>query len=305
MHFPLPHGWHTASQLAFYRLPALVERFTVQHNAMPFVGCELEWYFMPIERQEVMGTVVSHVAARAAALGLQTGDIQKESGLGQYEVAFTPQANPQALVEQVRAFQRLLMEESRVQGIAALFSAKPFPNQYGSAIQVHIHLEDASGKRLYVKKDSEISDALAHSMGGLLAMMDETMLVCAPAQGSYARFVPKQNAPLTRSWGGNNRTTALRLPLKTGKECHIEYRVAGADADIASLVACLLAGVLHGLEGKAEPGEQIHGDASDKQYALPRLPQGLEKAVHAFEQDSSLESLIGGDWKSAVLSIYR
>ena len=113
--------------------------------------------------------------------------------------------------------------------------------------------------------------ALRHTLGGLLATMQENMDVFAPTEESRARFASGDHIPTTVSWGANNRTTALRLPYTGLPFRRIEHRVAGADADVAAVIAVILEGVLHGLENRLEPGPQMHGNASLPMYGLPPL----------------------------------
>lgn len=292
--------WHQASAVALARLPALVEALHTRHSVTPWLGCELEWYVDKPEAAEAIAATHAAVEAQAAAQGLDITAIKPESGQGQYEVGFGITDNPQALAQAIHDFRALLEREAAAQGLQVSWQAKPHAEDYGSALQLHIHLTDAAGKRLFVKREAELSPALAASLGGLLAITPEAMLVAAPQPSSYARFVPKYDAPVTLCWGGNNRSTTLRLPLKTGPECHIEYRLAGADADPASMLAVLLAGVLHGLETQPPAGEQIHGIASDAQYALPPLPQTREEAMRLFREGSIMQRWLGEDWVKAV-----
>ena len=51
-----------------------------------------------------------------------------------------------------------------------------------------------------------------HAIGGLKAAMAESMLIFAPNANSYRRFRRNSYAPVSASWGINNRTVALRIP---------------------------------------------------------------------------------------------
>ncbi len=98
------------------------------------------------------------------------------------------------------------------------------------------------------------------------------MAIFAPSPESYARFVAGSNAPLTVSWGANNRTTAIRLPDSAHDNKRIEHRVAGADADPEHVIAAILKGLYSGLKNRVDPGPQIYGDASLPMYGLQAFP---------------------------------
>jgi glutamine synthetase len=299
-HLHILPNWHTASQLALLRLPALVEALRTRHSVSPYIGCELEWYVDQPDNAPLIAEVHRAVERTAESHHIRMTAIKPEKGNGQYEVGFDASSNPVALVQAIHDFRALLMQKAARRGLHILWDAKPFANDYGSALQMHIHLEDAAGQRLFVKKDEYLSPSLAASLGGLLDITPEATFVAAPQDSDYARFVPQYDAPVNICWGGNNRTVTLRLPLKTGSRCHIEYRLAGADADPASMCGILLVGVLHGLESKPQPGTQIYGVASDEQYGLPPFPHTREEAKRAFQHSHAAREWMGEEWFEVV-----
>ena len=270
-------------------IPKLTDILRADHAVVPLWACELEWYFSPADDAKAE-TVLEQLRNDEVVL-------RKEDGPGQHEAAWHPTKDAQILIEQVQTFRMALIETAKAEGLEVLFAAKPYPDEYGSAMQLHVHLENAGGERLYSKQ----SNALRFSLGGLLAALPESIPVFAPTDADYARFVPKQYAPTTVSWGGNNRTTALRVELRKGKHCHIEHRVPGANADVAAAIAVVLAGLLHGLKEECNPGEQVHGDASDAQYNLPKLPESREAALRALCEGSILLKYLGQMWVNAAI----
>lgn len=254
----------------------------------PVVAAELEWYARPVGTDGPASpdpAVVIDTARDAAALcGLTLESLEPERGPGQWELSLPPTPHPAALAEALLQLRAALETTFAAQGLIADFRAKPYPDQYGSALHIHLHLEDDSGRSVFWKDGDELSPPLAHSLAGLLATMEASLPVFAPTQESHARFVPGWHAPVNASWGGNNRTVALRLPDGTGsfsgaerlarlspsRSRRIEHRVAGADADPATVMAAILQGVHHGLSHRLTPPEPIHGDAAHSQYGLPR-----------------------------------
>lgn len=297
--------WRTASQLAMLRLPELMEALRIRHSVTAYVGCELEWYVDQPENDVAITQAYEAVKREAEARQLWLSAIKPESGNGQYEVAFVVTNNPLHLVQAIHDFCALLTEEAGKCGLHILWDAKPFADDYGNALQLHVHLEDSAGARLFLKQGEDLSPALAASIGGLLDITPAAMLVAAPQEKSYARFVPKFDAPVNVSWGANNRSVTIRLPYQNGLRCHIEYRLAGADADPASMLGVVLAGVLHGLESTPPAGKQVYGVASDRQYALPQLPRNLEEARNAFRNSVVLCKWMGEDWFKAVEELHH
>lgn len=293
-------AWHTASAVAMLRLPALVQALYERHKVTPYVGCELEWYVDQPENERIIAEVHAAVERDAEKHHIRMTAIKPEKGNGQYEVGFDACNNPVAMVQAIHDFRALLTAKAATRGLHIIWDAKPYPDDYGSALQAHVHLEDAAGQRVYVKKDDFLSPALSHSIGGLLAITPAATFVAAPQMADYSRFVPRYDAPVNVCWGGNNRSVTLRLPLKSGSSCHIEYRLAGADADPACVFALLLVGVLHGLESRPHPGEQMHGVASDAQYRLPPLPRNHDDAKRAFSECPAIREWMGDEWCELV-----
>ncbi len=198
--------------------------------------------------------------------------------MDQYEISLLPSDNKIFVAEETERFKRVIQDAFILQNIKADFSAKPFPDQPGSGLHVHIHLEDGQCRNVFFREDEEFSPYLLHAIGGMLELMNPSMLIFAPHEESYLRFAPGSNAPTTVSWGTNNRTVAIRLPNKPADNKHIEHRVAGSDADVAKVIDAILAGMYHGISNKCDPGKPVYGDASLPQYALPQLARSLEEA---------------------------
>lgn len=230
----------------------IVSRLKADFDLTPVTAAELEFYYsgdVGVFQEKTCASVLK---------------FEKERGINQYEVAFAP-ATPEKTAADLVAF------KESAQQLGADFSAKPFTDQPGSGLHIHVHLQDANGKNVFHKNDDAISDPLKYAIGGLLAALPKSMPIFAPNPESRARFQPGGNAPTTVSWGANNRTVAIRLPDKPHDNKHIEHRVAGADADPHAVIAAILEAIHDGLTRKLDPGTQIYGDASLEMYKLPKL----------------------------------
>jgi len=198
-------------------------------------------------------------------------EFEKEKGEGQYEFQLPPVPSASELARQIKAGKEALSNVN--------FAAKPFPQQPGSALHIHINLLAPNGDNLYRKKnEQEESDLMLWSLGGLCYSMPYMLPYFAPFPEDYARFTPGHDAPINVSWGGDNRTTALRLPV-SGPSRRIEHRVSSAAADPEQVLSAILIGIIIGIENKIQPPARIFGIAYDKQYHLPPLPSTLQEAI--------------------------
>jgi len=244
-----------------YDTATIVEHLWRDFSLKPVVAAEIECYITGGVPDEKFWDALEGFVLRW----------EQERGTGQYEAVMPMYRDMAEAVQQMNGLKAVLAQQAESHGLKADFGAKPFADQPGSGLHIHVHLEDASGHNVFFKKDEEISAPLKHSIGGLLATMQQYMPVFAPSAESMARFAPGGNAPTTISWGANNRTVAVRLPDAGAPLRHIEHRVAGADADPEAVIAAILMGMHYGLQNKCDPGPQVYGDASLPMYNLPKL----------------------------------
>ena len=76
----------------------------------------------------------------------------------------------------------------------------------------------------------------------------------------WRRFASQSYAPVSPTWGVNNRSVALRIPAGDIKARRIEHRPAGVDANPYLVAATVLAGVRKGLKEQIDPGPETTGN---------------------------------------------
>ncbi len=117
------------------------------------------------------------------------------------------------------------------------------------------------------------------------------MAVFAPTANSYRRFQPEAYVPLRPSWAINNRGVAMRVPHGPPPSRRVEHRVAGADANPYLLAATVLAGMLHGMERRLDPGPPVAGNAY--RDPTPAIPMSWAEAITAFEHSAFAREWLG------------
>jgi glutamine synthetase len=171
----------------------------------------------------------------------------------------------------------------------ATFMAKPFAEESGSGMHLHVSLLDHAGGNRYEAEGGEA--LLRHAIGGMRATMRDALLIFAPHANSYRRFVAMSYAPIAPSWGFNNRTVAFRVPKGPKGSLRVEHRVAGADANPYLAAAAVLAGVQHGIRGRIDPGPPVTGNGYDQ--APQRIPTNWLDSIRDFEASSVMRSALG------------
>jgi len=308
-------------------LAAIVERFST-HGLKPVTAVELEFYLVdpkkhrarppksPVsgkrltfenvlsaEELDAFGEFLADVYATCDVQGIPAEATISESGCGQFEVNFQHTSDPLRTADDALLFKRLVKGVARRHGLAASFMAKPYGEDAGNGFHIHFSLLDENGDNVFDDGSTEGSDVLKHAVGGVLAAMDQSMLLFAPHLNSYRRLRENTHAPVTRAWGYENRTAAIRIPGGSPKARRIEHRVAGADANPYLVLAAVLGAALLGIERQITPDRPTTGNA----YAqdLPLLPTDWSSALKAFEQGDVIGDILNPTLTNMITACKR
>jgi glutamine synthetase len=193
--------------------------------------------------------------------------------------------------DQAARFKYATRELARRRDAIATFMAKPFGDQAGNSM--HLHLSLWRDEEPTFSPDAGAENALMRrAVGGILQHLPGIVLYGAPTVNSYKRFEVGSFAPATATWGGDNRTVAIRSLIETPQATRIELRTGAADAQPYWAIASLLAAVIAGLEGDLDPGERGEGDL----YAAgPRLARTLADGIAAARADRTVTEILGED----------
>ncbi|HXJ03446.1 MAG TPA: glutamine synthetase family protein [Micropepsaceae bacterium] len=309
---------------------AILERVLARFSELgllPVAAHELEFYLIDQERDEKGGPLppVSprtgrrentpsvygiddldryqrFLAALADAAALQRvplSAVTKEYSPGQFEANLRHQKNALTASDHAIVLRQIVKAAALSQNFQATFMAKPYLDALGSGQHVHLSLLDSAGHNVLDNGTAEGSETLRYAVGGLAALMPESMAFFAPNLNAYRRFQPDMFAPVNRRWGINNRSVGLRVPTGPAAARRIEHRCSGADANPYLVMAAILAGVHHGIVNKIDPGPPAIGNVSREPDS--QLPFSLEDALKRLEESRVLVSYFGTD----AISLYR
>jgi glutamine synthetase len=266
----------TDAQLA---LEAIAQRIWDEHGYHVHCCAEIEFAFA--SSAPIPQGFFDALAAQAKAANASLRDFAKEqmanSAVQQYEARFT-HTDPSSAARDLAWFQRALPEVASQFGLHLLDAEASHAQGVYSGLHWHLHLTDAQGNYCFFKQDDEMSPPLEHSLAGLLTSMPAMMRYFAPNESSFLRLSSgADHIPTSASWGGNNRTCALRLPESVVPHRHIEHRVCGADADATQSLRAILVGLHYGLTRKPALPPQCFGNAN-KSDDYARLPMNSAEA---------------------------
>lgn len=250
-----------------------------------------------------MVPLFSAVYAAAEAAGIRAETLISEYAPGQYELTLHYRDDPMAAADDLARLKRIVRQQARLHGVTACFMAKPVEKYAGSGMHFHVSLRDRAGKNIFTEaREGAWPPALLHAMGGLRTTMGESMLVFAPHANSWRRFASQSYAPVSPTWGVNNRSVALRIPAGDPRARRIEHRPAGVDANPYLVAATVLAGLRHGLAQKIDPGPETTGNGYDAEAGLP-MPDDWRGAIAAAQGSAFLKDALGTDMHRTFTAI--
>ncbi|MDX1498847.1 MAG: glutamine synthetase family protein [Woeseiaceae bacterium] len=289
-----------ATELEFYLLEDRADRPTPRAPRVPGIGRPQPGVqvYHPDDLVEIQ-PFLDDVYDFCAAQNLPADTVISEYAAGQYEINLLHVDDPVLACDHAVLLKRVIKAAARRHGLVACFMAKPFAEEAGNGLHIHMSLVDRKGIN-YFSGGKEKNAAppfparLRHAVGGLLRTMAEGTAIFAPTANSYRRLLPETFAPVDPNWGYNHRDVAIRIPQSDEKNLRFEHRVAGADANPYLVTAAVVAGVHHGLKNKLDPGRMV---AEREELTLKtRIPDRWEAALDKFKRSKVLKEYLGADY---------
>ncbi len=301
------------------QLLAALQKRLAKHDLQPIAAIELEFYLLsgrsdengrPLTpnntfsgRRIADGRVYAmseidaysefftnlYAACDAQGLPLDTAVI--EAGPSQFEVNLKHQADVLAAADQAILLKRAIKGVAAKHGLLASFMAKPFGDLPGNGMHVHMSMLNGKGVNAFDGEGDRGGALFKSAIAGLIATSPEAMIFFAPHLNSWRRFQEGSHAPTRATWGYENRTAAIRVPADTGANRRFEHRISGADANPYLVLAAILAGALHGIEGSLTPPPALEGNAYKS--SAPKLSLGWRTALETFVSGPVLAPMFG------------
>ncbi len=253
-----------------------------------------------------------HQALEAA--GLDVLQLDHEDAHGQYEVNF---AYDEALhsADHLMLFKLAAHELAQARGMVFSMMPKPFANQPGSGLHMHVSLWSGSTCLFDPGPDAgpeNLSTLGKQFVAGVLAHAPALCALAAPTVNSYKRLTVGESlsgttwAPAYVAHGPNNRTALVRtLPGR------FEWRLPDASANPYLATAALIAAGLDGIERGLDPGHARTEDLFEWPLARIRaegigvLPGSLSEALDALASDRVVGQALGPSLWAEFLQLKR
>ena len=247
-------------------------------------------------------------------LGWDVYSLDHEDGNSQFEFDFN-YADALTMADRYIFFRYMAKTIAAKHGLLATFMPKPFADKTGNGAHFNMSLADKrTGKNLF-KSDKDPRglglSPLAYSfIAGILRHGRALCAVLAPTVNSYKRLIRRGAmsyyswAPVFNSFGTNNRTNSIRVPMNGGR---CESRNADSACNPYLAAALVLAAGLEGVREKLDPGEPHHENlyelspAELEKIGVQELPRTLGEAVEAFAADPFVEKVLGKELRDEFI----
>jgi glutamine synthetase len=248
------------------------------------------------------------MASTINALGWDLYSLDHEDANSQFEFDFK-YADALTMCDRYIFFRTMAKHYAAEEGLLATFMPKPFPDKTGNGAHFNMSLRDLkTGQNLFAcdPKDDPRGLGLtpmAYSfIAGILRHGRALCAAFAPTVNSYKRLVRRglmsyySWAPVFNSFGTNNRTNSIRVPMGGGR-CESRNADSACNPYLAATLA--LAAGLEGIREKLDPGhpqEDNLYELSEPELAtrgISYLPRNLEEAVEAFAADPFIKKTLG------------
>ena len=250
-------------------------------------------------------------------LGWDLYSLDHEDANGQFEFDFKF-ADVLTMCDRFIFFRYMAKHYAKEEDLLATFMPKPFADKTGTGAHFNMSLYDIeTGRNLFACSPDEDSRKLGLTplgyqfIGGVLKHGRALCAAFSPTVNSYKRLL-RQGAMATFSWapvfnsfGSNNRTNSVRVPMGGGR---FESRNADGAVNPYLAATLVLAAGLEGIRENLDPGapqeDNLYelGEKERKNRGIEFLPQNLHEAICAFDQDPFVEKVLGNALKDEFIT---
>lgn len=250
--------------------------------------------------------LIDEIVQAMNMLGWDVYSFDHEDANGQFETDFQ-YCDGLKMADRFVFFRMLVSELAHNHGYFATFMPKPFQNRTGNGAHFNISLADTkTGENLFDDpadiRGCKISKLGYQFIAGILKHASAISAVIAPTVNSYKRLVRQGSmsgftwAPVHISYGSNNRTNMLRVPIAGGR---VECRAVDMSCNPYLAAAMILSAGLEGVRDNLDPGDPhrenmyIYTEEELKSRDVTYLPRTLGEAIDSFDRDPLGEKVMG------------
>lgn len=236
------------------------------------------------------------------AVGISVEFSHHETGPGQNEIDLR-YADALQTADNIMTFRTVIKEVALQQGIYATFMPKPFSRHPGSGMHTHFSLFEGDTNAFFeAGQEYQLSQTARQFIAGILHHAPEFTAITNQFVNSYKRLWGGGEAPSHLSWGHNNRSALVRVPLykpHKGQSARVEYRGIDSAANPYLAYAVILGAGLKGIEEGYELAPATDDDvwglsaAERRSMGHAPLPGSLHDAIRSMEDSELVAGILG------------
>jgi glutamine synthetase len=268
-------------------------------------------------------------------LGWEVHSFDHEDANSQFEFDFA-YADVLTMADRFVLWRLMMKEASRRYGWEATFMPKPYADRTGSGAHFNMSMSDIkSGLNVFGDSGDPrgcgLSKIAYHYLAGILRHAPAIVATSCPTVNSYKRLIKTGSmtgftwAPVFISYGGNNRTHMMRVPMVRQQiegdpayhkgvnlsSARIECRAVDPTMNPYLAAAMMLGAGLEGIEQELDPDDPHNlnmyelNEAQLSALGVRSLPRTLLEAVDAFAIDPLSKMVFGDDLYAAYIDLKR
>ncbi|RCK69491.1 type I glutamate--ammonia ligase [Desertihabitans brevis] len=235
-------------------------------------------------------------------MGISVEFSHHEHAPGQQEIDLR-YADALTMADNIMTFRVVIKEVAMAEGMRASFMPKPFTEHAGSGMHTHVSLFEGDSNAFYDASDEyHLSTTARQFIAGVLHHGAEISAVTNQWVNSYKRLAGGGEAPTHISWGRNNRSALVRVPMyKPSKSSSARVEIRSIDSAAnpylayAVVLSAGLAGIQQQMELPEETAEDVWSMTERERRALGigSLPRNLDEAVRIMEGSELVAETLG------------
>ena len=248
--------------------------------------------------------------AYLSGAGIDVEQWTEEYGPGQIEVNLRYGA-PLEAADDLTRYRHAFRVLAAQHGLIGTFMPKPFEDQVGSGLHVHLSADDpdGSGANLFegdADPELGLSEVGRQVLAGLLRHGPALTALGASTVNSYKRFLPGSWAPTHVMYAYASRAAFIRIPERETAR-RLELRIGDPAGNPYLFLTGILAAALDGVEQRLDPGPPMPGDVGRSGAAgdASMVPRTLAQALDHLEADDVIRSALGSVILDEYLTIKR
>ncbi|MBD8869916.1 type I glutamate--ammonia ligase [Nocardioides donggukensis] len=240
--------------------------------------------------------------AMLESMGISVEFSHHEAGPGQQEIDLR-YADALSTADNIMTFRTVIREVALNQGIWASFMPKPFTTHPGSGMHTHVSLFEGDQNAFFeAGAEYQLSRTGRQFIAGVLRHASEITCVTNQWVNSYKRLIGGGEAPSYISWGHNNRSAMIRVPMykpNKGQSTRVELRTIDAACNPYLAFAVTLAAGMKGIEEDYQLPREAEDDVwslnerERRSLGIQPLPKSLHDAIDIAENSELLAETLG------------